>query len=166
MGELQKIRKHDLGFDKLEAVLFENFKPVDCPVRHDFINGVYFRTIFMPKGTKVTSLIHKTKHSFFVSQGKVKVYSENDGVQMIEAPYKGTTMPGTRRILFVQENTFWTTRHETNIVPENDSKEAVEKAVKLIEEQIIEKHENEFLRGAVKNNILITENEKNEVLTY
>jgi hypothetical protein len=41
------------------------------------------------------------------------VFSENDGLQMIEAPFTGITKPGTRRVLLIVEDTIWTTFHPT-----------------------------------------------------
>lgn len=139
--------------DKLEAVMAD-YPTVDCPLTHRFTKGMYVREIFMPKDTWVTSLIHRTNHPFFLLKGKVSVYSENDGEQLLEAPYIGITTPNTRRVLYIHEDTIWATAHPTDIAPENESEEAVQKAVDLITEQIIEPHENELLGGIVKNNIL------------
>ncbi|HEY1107424.1 MAG TPA: hypothetical protein VGE76_02290, partial [Opitutaceae bacterium] len=62
----------------------------------------------------VTSKIHKTEHPFVITQGRVSVYSENDGAQHLRAPYTGITRPGTRRILVIHEDTVWTTFHPTS----------------------------------------------------
>lgn len=140
--------------DELEAALLSNFEPLDCPLKHRFTPGMYIREIFMPKGAVVTSLIHKTTHPFFILQGKVSVYSENDGEQLLEAPFVGVTRPGTRRVLYILEDCVWATCHPTDIQPKDDSEEAVLEAVNLIGGQIIEPHENEFLGGVIKNNVL------------
>lgn len=139
--------------DELESVMNE-YPKVDCPLTHRFVGGLYIREIFMPAGTMITSLIHKTTHPFFVLQGRVSVYSENDGEQIIEAPYIGTTTPGTRRVLYIHEDTVWATTHITDVVPEDGSEESVLKAVALIEARIIEPHENRLLGGVIKNNVL------------
>lgn len=139
--------------DELEAVMNE-YPKIDCPLTHRFVNGQYIREIFMPAGSMITSMIHKTTHPFFVLHGKVSVYSENDGVQFIEAPYIGTTTPNTRRVLYIHEDTTWATCHVTDIKPEDDSEESVLKAVQLIEEKILEVHENPLLGGVIKNNVL------------
>ncbi len=140
--------------DELEDVLIRNFPIVDCPVTHRFVPGMYIREIFMPKDTVVTSLIHKTTHPFFILQGKVSVVSENDGEQLLEAPYVGITTPNTRRVLRIHESCIWITCHVTDIQPKDNSHEEVLKAVDLIGEQIIEKHENKLLGGVIKNNVL------------
>jgi len=139
--------------DELESVMNE-YPKIDCPLTHRFVGGLYIREIFMPAGSMITSMIHKTTHPFFVMRGKVSVYSENDGTQLIEAPYIGTTTPNTRRVLYIHEATIWATTHITDIKPEDDSEEAVLKAVQLIEERILEMRENPLLGGIIKNNVL------------
>ena len=109
----------------------------------------------MPKGALVTSMVHKTKHQFMVLQGKVSVFSENDGEQLIEAPYVGQTLPGTRRVLLIHEDTRWITAHPTSITPEDDSEESIQNAVSLIQAQIIEPYINTIIGGQLKNNEII-----------
>lgn len=140
--------------DKLEVAMRDNFDNVDCPLTHRFTPGLYTREIFMPAGTMVTSMVHKTKHQFMVLQGKVSVFSENDGEQIIEAPYVGYTLPGTRRVLLIHEDTRWITCHPTIIQPINETDKAVEDAVDLITSQIMEPYVNNILGGQLKNNIL------------
>ena len=141
------------NIDQLESLMMD-YPKVDCPLVHRFTPGMYIREILMPAGSMVTSMIHKTTHPFFILKGKVSVYSENDGVQVLEAPYVGITTPNTRRVLYIHEDVVWATCHATDIKPEDDSEEAVIKAVRLIEEAIIETHENQLLGGVIKNNVL------------
>lgn len=147
--------------DELEAIMMGNFPTVDCEVHHKFAPGMYIRKIFMPAGIDVTSMQHKHIHPFFLMQGKVSVFSENDGVQELQAPYDGITYCGTRRILRVHENTVWITCHRTDICPKSASKEDIDEAVNLICEEIIEQRGNPFLGGVLKNNevILMIEND-------
>lgn len=140
--------------DQLEQVMLENAPMVDCPLNHKFTPGLYIREVFMPKGTLITSQIHKTCHPFFILKGCVSVFSENDGEQLLRAPYSGITMPGTRRVLKIHEDTIWITCHPTDIEPENDSEEAIQMAVALIGVEIIEPHVNELIGGEIKNNII------------
>jgi hypothetical protein len=89
----------------------------DCdtlmPLTHRFTPGLYCREIFMPKGTLLTSKIHKTEHQFIISKGSVSVWTEDGGVTRLTAPFHGITKPGTRRILYIHEDTIWTTFHPT-----------------------------------------------------
>lgn len=145
--------------DELELAML-NHEPIDCPLVHTFVPGMYIREIFMPKSkdgkdTWVTSLVHNTMHPYFIMKGKVAVYSENDNVQIIEAPYRGITKPGTRRVIKIIEDCIWATCHVTDIVPKNDSEEAILEAVKLIGEQILLPYENILLNGHYENNVFI-----------
>lgn len=96
-----------------------------CPLKHTFVDGAYVREIFMPKGTLLTSKIHKVKHPYFVMKGKCSVMTEN-GIQEITAPFNGITEPGTKRVLYMHEDTIWITVHVTN-----------ETNLEKIEEQVI-----------------------------
>ena len=98
----------------------------DCfPLKHTFVDGAYVREITMPKGALLTSKIHKVCHPYFVLKGDVSVLTEK-GVQRIKAPYSGITPAGTKRILYIHEETVWTTIHVTK-----------EKDLKKIEEEVI-----------------------------
>lgn len=120
--------------DKIEAEIIAPGPRAVLPVKHIFTPGLYSREIFMPKGTLVTSKIHKTEHPYVISMGVVSVWTEMDGVINIAAPYSGITKPGTRRLIYVHEDCIWTTFHPTNHTD-----------VDKIEEDIIEKHDNKLL---------------------
>lgn len=102
-----------IDFDALEAALAVEGVPVDMPVTHRFTPGLYIREIFMPKGAKVLSLVHKTTHPFTILEGDVSVFSENEQVQRYTTGHLGITTPGTRRMLSVHEDTRWATFHVT-----------------------------------------------------
>lgn len=138
-----------------EMVESGEFVLIQAPLKHEFTDGMYTRTIKMPAQSRFTSVIHKFTHPFFVLTGKVAVFSENDGAQLIVAPYRGITKPGTRRVLHVIEETVWSTVHRTDIVPEDDSDEAIEKAADLVMDEITEPYENKLLGGWYKNSVFI-----------
>src|ERR1700740_3067191 len=106
----------------LFQVALKRFEPVDCPLRHVFLEGVYIRQIKMPaitlnsRGeeveTVIISKVHKTQHPFIVTKGKVAVYNKADEFHgVIEAPYAGMTPAGTRRVLHIIEDCNWATMH-------------------------------------------------------
>ncbi len=98
-----------------------------CPLKHTFVDGAYVREIFMPKGLLITSKIHKVLHPYFVMKGKCAVVTE-DSIEKIEAPHYGVTPPGTKRAIYIYEDTVWITVHVTD-----------ETDLDRIEEQIIAK---------------------------
>lgn len=122
------VEHHNL-VDAFEEILLEH-PQVDCPVNDFFCDGIYARQCFIPKGTVLTSKIHKTEHLYIVSAGRISVKTEQ-GEEIIEAPHTGVTLPNTRRILYALEDTIWTTFHA------NPNGETVEQ----IEERIIEKRD-------------------------
>jgi len=149
--------------DQLERALLDNCETVNCPLTHKFVPGMYIREIFMPQGSIVTSQIHKTTHPFFILKGKVSVFSENDGEQLLEAPYYGITTPNTKRVIRVHEDTVWVTCHPTDIQPIDDSEDAILEAVNSIGQQIIEPHVNEYVGGQIKNNLIMPNLLENEL---
>ena len=125
--------------DILEGEM-QYYPPQVCPLKHTFTETQYIREIFMPKGSLITSQIHLTEHPFFVLEGVVSVFSENDGETIIQAPYSGITTPNTRRVLFVHEDCRWATVHHR--LPNE--------TVEEIGDRIIEKHDNPLLSDEMK----------------
>ena len=85
------------------------------PTEHLFLPNMYIRKIFMPAGGFGTSMKHKTKHPFVIMAGKLRVMDQ-EGVIEYEAPYIGMTPEGTKRVLYIHEDTTWITFHAN---PEN-----------------------------------------------
>lgn len=155
------------NIDILEAAMLD-CEPIVCPLKHTFIPGFYIREIFMPKGEEgkinlITSMVHNTFHPFFVLKGKVAVFSENDGEQIIEAPYSGITTPNTRRVLKIIEDTVWITVHATDIVPKDDSEESLEEAANKVADKILAKYENPLFGGHFFNNNFVEDISKKEL---
>jgi len=116
--------------DKME-LLIGNAPQTPCPLDHFFTPGIYTRKIFMPAGTFVVSVKHKTTHPFFILSGKVAVLKEKTGGDLdggfeveglFEAGYMGITIPDTKRFLYNIEDTVWVTCHANpdNIQDPND----------------------------------------------
>lgn len=144
----------DDKIDELELAM-QDYEPVDCPLTHVFTPSLYTRTIIMPADALIVSMIHRTRHQFIISAGVVKVKIKEGEWDTIRAPYVGITEPGTRRILYIEEPCVWTTCHATDIQPADESEESIEEAVRQIEAEILEPHENKLLGGFIKNNILL-----------
>lgn len=107
----------------------------ECPLTHSFAEGIYIREIFMPKGMLIVSKIHKATHPYFVLRGDLSVLTE-DGEVRIKAPFYGITPAGTKRLLYIHEDTIWITVHATN-----------ETDLEKIEEEIIAKSFDELPEG-------------------
>lgn len=109
-----------------------------APLKHTFGDGCYVRQITMAKGMLITSKIHKFDHPYFVLTGECSVVTD-DKIVRIKAPYWGMTKAGTKRILYIHEETVWVTVHVTD---STDLKE--------IEGQIIAPSFEEFFKSAKK----------------
>ena len=88
---------------------------IECPLEHTFAPGAYARGIRLPAGTFIVGKIHKHAHLNIVSRGLVTVVTEFDKRQIDarEHPVTFTSDPGTKRALYVHEETYWTTVHLT-----------------------------------------------------
>jgi hypothetical protein len=67
----------------------------------------------MPAGALVVSRIHMHEHPFVILSGKVSVF-DGETSTVLEAPYRGITKAGTKRILYCHEPTVWVTFHPTD----------------------------------------------------
>ena len=119
--------------DAIECAMLDSGDLIDCPLVHTFTPGMYIRTIFMPAGSLVTSKIHKHEHPYSILQGRVRVFIPGVGVQELAAPFMGVTEPGTRRVLFILEDTVWATYH---LNPTNTT-DLVELEDELIEQRYL-----------------------------
>jgi len=82
------------------------------PLKHTIVGGLYIREIFMPKGQLISTGIHKKEHPYFVLKGDVSVLTDN-GIERITAPHTNITKPGTKRLIYIHEDTIWITVHAT-----------------------------------------------------
>ena len=83
----------------------------NCPLTHEFVDGIYVRTIFMPAGTVCVGKIHRHRHPNFLMKGRATVVTEDGGMEDLTAPLRMISPAGTQRAVFVHEDTEWTTIH-------------------------------------------------------
>jgi len=105
-----------------------------CPLTHTFAEGMYIRQITMPKGILFVTKIHKFSHPAFILSGDVSVLEEG-GARRVKAPASFITAAGTKRIVYTNEETVWTTVH---LNPNNH------RYIDKIEEEIIAKSFDEI----------------------
>ena len=104
----------------------------DLPLSHVFAPGAYARTIFIPADTLVVGKIHKHAHLNMLMQGTVSLATE-EGPVRLQAPQVLCSKAGTKRVVYAQTDTIWTTVHLTE-----------QTDLDLIEEEIIVKTYDEF----------------------
>ena len=91
---------------------FGNF----LPLKHSFAEGLYIREIFMPKGILLVSRLHKNSYPSFILKGEVVMLTE-EGMSHIKAPCYCISPAGTKRVLYMMEDTVWVTVDSN---PDND----------------------------------------------
>lgn len=106
-----------------------------CPLKHSFSDGIYVREIFLPKGVLVVGKIHKHEHPNFILKGEVTVFTESGGCERIKAPCSMISPAGTKRAVYVREDTVWITVHSN---PNNTQN------LKELEDLIIAKNYGEY----------------------
>lgn len=97
--------------DNVERVMLAFMQPVEQPVEHLFLPGLYVRKIFNPAGSLIVTKIHKTEHPFFLLAGCMSIRNVDGEVIHIEAPHWGVTKPGTRRVIFAHTDVTFVTVH-------------------------------------------------------
>lgn len=127
--------------------------PVTPGIQHVFAPGVYIRKMYLPKGSILTSKVHRTEHAFIVSKGSILVYDGIHQAVILKSSYDGITLPGTRRMGIALEDTIWMNVHPTKIQPKSNSDEDVQAAVDKIEKRVIEPYKNLKLIGMKTNKI-------------
>jgi hypothetical protein len=135
-----------LKMDSLVKALSQ-MPQVELPLTHQFTPGLYIRTIFMPKGSLVISKIHKTTHPFVITKGHTSVWDAANGVQQMRAGHIGITKPGTHRILFMHEDTVWTTFHPGNWPADTDPEKIVSEITEIHDVSNAPELDSEMLRG-------------------
>jgi hypothetical protein len=84
--------------------------PQPYPLKHEFADGVYKRTIYSPAGTLVVGMLHRYAHFCVITQGDVSVLT-NNGPMRVQAPFMFRSPAGSKRIVFHHTDTEWTTFH-------------------------------------------------------
>jgi hypothetical protein len=88
----------------------KKYPQTDIPLDHQFCTGVYARSIFIPKDTILTGLIHR-EESFFVVRSGILTVSTDNGDTTVFPGFMSITKPGTKRIGYAVTDVIVTTFH-------------------------------------------------------
>ena len=108
---------------KLQSLMLKG-DTIELETRHHFSDGLYARELFIPAGVCLVGALHKTRHLYTVVQGKCRVSTQFENIE-IEAPFMGETIPGTKRVIYAETDCVWITYHPTELT----SVEEIEKAI-------------------------------------
>lgn len=76
----------------------------ELPVKHTFLDGMYMRELFIPKGTLLVGKIHKTSCINVVSRGDISVMTET-GSARVKAGYSIVSPAGIQKVGYAHEDT-------------------------------------------------------------
>jgi hypothetical protein len=97
----------------------------ELPLEHFICNKTYTRQITLPKDMLLTGKVHNFDHVSILSKGDVSVMTP-DGINRIKAPATWISKAGTKRLIYVHEETIWSTiHHSENTFVEDLEKELV-----------------------------------------
>ena len=94
---------------RLENMLLE-LPQVHMPTTHEFCDGLYARTMFIPAGTVLTGAIHRSENFLFVREGDITVWTEN-GMRRCVTGDMVKSLEGAKRVGLTHSDTTLTTVH-------------------------------------------------------
>jgi quercetin dioxygenase-like cupin family protein len=90
----------------------EGATTVSPPLEHFICNGTYVRKIELPAGMLLTGKVHNFDHTSTLIKGRVTVMTM-DGIEHRQAGDIWISKAGTKRLIYVHEDTIWTTTHRS-----------------------------------------------------
>lgn len=102
---------------KFTRFLMELPDQIDFPVEHTLIDGVYTRTLFIPKGSFLVGKIHLKECVNIVAKGDISILTET-GMGRFQAGYIAVSKPGIQKLGYAHEDTVFVNvfrTDETNI---------------------------------------------------
>lgn len=114
---------------------------VDMPLKHYFADGIYVRSLTIPKGTRIIGKKHKYSCVNIMLSGDITVYADGD-MERFKDSYIGIAPAGTQKAAIAHEETVWLCIHR--IEKDEDIKD-----LKKIENDIVIDNEStdEILRN-------------------
>jgi hypothetical protein len=102
----------------LEAIfaaekLLLDYPQVEMTVTHYQIDGVYVRSLFIPKDVILTGRIHNKESIAILAQGTIKVCNGLE-TKTLTAPHIMIDQPGVKRIGYALEDCVFITVHRTD----------------------------------------------------
>jgi len=106
----------------LEKAMLQ-LKQEDQHLAHFFLDGLYIRSLFIPKGSLVVGKRHRKESINVVLNGKVSIYTDVDGkpvrqneapdIKKIIGPDIFVTKPNSKKMIYAHEDTLFCNVHQT-----------------------------------------------------
>lgn len=120
-----------------------SFEQLECEVNHSFAEGMYIRTLHIPKGALIVGKRHRKKTMNILAEGTMTIYDGKETVTLT-APYMAESSEFTKKAGFAHTDAIWVNMHVT-------------------EETDLEKLEEEFIISEKEYKLLLT-NKKKEII--
>lgn len=78
----------------------------DFPAEHCFADGMYMRTLCIPKGTLLVGKIHRKACLNIVAAGDISILTEH-GARRVKAGFTGVSEAGIQKVGFAHEDTIF-----------------------------------------------------------
>ena len=111
------------------------------PLKHTFADGIYVRQMSMEEGSCVIGAIHNHLHVWFLLTGCISVATE-DVVEDYIAPCYVVATPGTKRVIYANEDSIFVNIHKN---PSNN------KNIEELEKEIVSASYEEYKEYINKN---------------
>ena len=108
---------------------------IDLEPIHYFTEGMYLRSLFIPKGVVVVGEVHRYPHFTILAEGKSTIVSQ-DGKLEVEAPFVFVSTPFAKRSVYSTTDCTWITVHKNT---ENETD------IDVVENQHVIRDEKELL---------------------
>lgn len=86
---------------------------MEPPVEHEFMDGVYIRRMFIPKGTLLVGKIHRQECLNVVEQGDIAILTET-GAKRVKAGFTLVSPAGIQKVGYANEDTVFTNVFRTD----------------------------------------------------
>lgn len=80
---------------------------------HFFTEGLYVRELVMREGSCIVGALHRTRHLFLLTQGRILI-EDGEGSREMQAPEMVETLPGAKRVIIALTDASMLTFHVTD----------------------------------------------------
>ena len=114
--EASSVTKSEIGIDPKHLPIYRieqyllTLPQVEIPVDHQFVNGLYARSVTVPSGVMLTGAVHKDECFFIVRTGRMLITTDDDPIEA-KAGFMAASKAGSKRIGYALEDTTVTTFH-------------------------------------------------------
>ena len=114
--EANSVTKSEIGIEPKHLPIYRieqyllSLPQVEIPVDHQFVNGLYARSVTIPAGVILTGAVHKDECFFLVRTGRILITTDGEPIEA-NAGFMAASKAGSKRLGLALEDTTVTTFH-------------------------------------------------------